>query len=179
MRTRNSARLLIINSLDQVLLFKFSHRHDALAGKTYWATPGGEVEPRETFEQGAIRELKEETGIYVDNVGASLAEHTFEMTLPSGEVVVARERFFLVKIDNEDISTEGFTDNEKLVISHYRWWSFDELRKTRDIVYPTTITDIIAQHNSPRIQVTGASYSQAENKLIADQLTPKKTPRGE
>lgn len=148
MRTRNSARLLIINSLDQVLLFKFTHCHDPLAGKTYWATPGGEVEPGENFEQGAIRELKEETGIYIDNAGSSLAEHTFEMTLPSGEVVVAREHFYLVKIDNEDISTEGFTDNEKLVISHHRWWSFDELGKTRDIVYPTNITDILALHNS-------------------------------
>lgn len=98
MRTRDSARLLIMNSLNQVLLLRFRHEKDALAGKVYWATPGGGLESEETFEQAAIRELREETGVYVNDVGQSLTERTFEMTLPSGEVVLAHERFYLINI---------------------------------------------------------------------------------
>lgn len=142
MRIRNSARLLIINSFNQVLLFRFRHENDALAGKSYWATPGGGVESGETFEQAAIRELKEETGIYVDDVGQSLTERTFEMTLPSGEVVLAHEKFYLIKIDNEDISSSGWTENEKSIIDNYHWWDLNELRHTDDIVYPSNIPDI-------------------------------------
>lgn len=142
MRTRNSARLLIINPLNQVLLFRFSHDSDALAGREYWATPGGGVESGETFEQAAIRELAEETGIYVDNVGQSLTERIFEMTLPSGEVVLAHEQFYLIKIGDEDISNSGWTENEKSVINNYHWWNLNQLRNTHDVVYPSNIPDI-------------------------------------
>ena len=148
MRTRDSARLLIMNSLNQVLLFKFRHEKDALAGKVYWATPVGGVESEETFEQAAIRELKEETGIYVNDVGQALTERTFEMTLPSGEVVLAHERFYFIKIGDEDISTSGWTENEKSVINSYHWWDLNELRNTDDIVYPSNIPDICSNASS-------------------------------
>lgn len=73
MRQRNSARLLVINPSQQVLLFHFQHKNDALAGQSHWATPGGGLEQGESFEVAAVRELFEETGLLIDTVGPSLS----------------------------------------------------------------------------------------------------------
>ncbi len=75
-------------------------------------------------------------------MGQPLTERIFEMTLPSGEVVLANERFYLIKVGDEDIRTSGWTENEKSVIDSYHWWDLTELRNTRDVVYPTNIADL-------------------------------------
>lgn len=46
------------------------------------------------------------------------------------------------KIGDEDISTSGWTENEKSVINSYHWWDLNELRNTDDVVYPSNIPDI-------------------------------------
>src|SRR5690348_760268 len=55
MRERPSARLLVLDPLDRVLLFKFEHKKGALAGQSFWATPGGGLDPGESYSQAARR----------------------------------------------------------------------------------------------------------------------------
>ena len=135
MRQRNSARLLVINPSQQVLLFHFRHKNDALAGQSHWATPGGGLEQGESFEAAAVRELFEETGLNVAAVGASVAERRFPMMLPSGETVLSVERYFVVHTDTERLSREGWTANEVRVMADHKWWSVAELRETRETVW--------------------------------------------
>ena len=54
MRERKAARLLVISPARKVLLFRFVHKDGALAGRNYWATPGGGVEAGETFHLSLI-----------------------------------------------------------------------------------------------------------------------------
>lgn len=49
MRSRPASRLIVLSPESHVLLFKFCHKYDALEGKTYWATPGGQLECNESF----------------------------------------------------------------------------------------------------------------------------------
>ncbi|WP_111856313.1 NUDIX hydrolase [Acinetobacter oleivorans] len=144
MRIRKSSRLLVINENHQILLFQFTHTNDALAGQSYWATVGGGLEEDETFEQAACRELYEELGVVRQNVGTHVATRNFEMMLPSAEVVISEERLFIVFIKNTEVNTANWTEQEKLVISKSRWWTFDELSQTDEIVYPNNIPNILA-----------------------------------
>ena len=83
MRRRRSARLLIIEPAGRVLLVRFVFKKGALAGEDYWATPGGGVEEGETFEQAAIRELREETGIRVCRASSRAETALAAFTTPS------------------------------------------------------------------------------------------------
>lgn len=136
MRERKSARLLVINPEQRVLLFRFVHTQGALAGDDYWATPGGGLEAGESFEAAAIRELREETGIVIEAVDESIAERRFPLVLPSGEEVLSVERYFIVQVAQRALSKAEWTANECEVIADHRWWSAEELRATTDTVWP-------------------------------------------
>lgn len=145
MRTRPSSRLIVLSPENNVLLFNFSHRNDALSGNSYWATPGGGLKPNESFEQAALRELLEETGLKKQSAGASVASRTFTMMLPDGETVLAVEHFFIVHADKADIDCSGWSENEKGVIKDHYWWTLEELRQTNETIFPhDLIIDILS-----------------------------------
>ncbi|WP_202301783.1 NUDIX hydrolase [Dryocola clanedunensis] len=144
MRTRPSARLLIVDNAGRLLLFRYTHSADALTGRSYWATPGGGVEKDESYEQAAIRELQEETGIVREDVGVSVAVRKFVMKLPDGETVKAQERYYVVRVDDNELSRESWSCSEKQIISECRWWSAEELSVTDDVVFPANIVDMLA-----------------------------------
>ena len=143
MRERNSARLLVLSPSRDVLLFKFRHKEGALAGRNYWATPGGGLEEGETFHAAAIRELREETGIQVNTVVGPVADRRFSMLLPSGETVFAVEQYFVVHVDSQIISSSEWTLHETQVMADHHWWSALELRSTGETVWPEALVEML------------------------------------
>jgi len=139
-RTRPSARLLLIDPQDRLLLFRFAHRQGALAGQIYWATPGGGLEPGESFEQAALRELAEETGFEAGEIGPEIGGREFTLRLPSGEDVLADERFFALRIEGEP-SRAGWTAQERHVMQER--WSLEALMATSETVFPENLPDLL------------------------------------
>jgi len=125
------------------LLFRFVHKHGPLAGDDYWATPGGGVEEGETFEEAAVRELREETGLVVNRVGSAVARREVELQLPDGEYVVADECYFAIETATLDISHEGWTSREQSIMADHKWWSLKELLETLDTVWPENLVSIL------------------------------------
>ncbi len=123
MRERPSARLLITTPKRRVLLFRFVHKTGVLAGKDYWATPGGGVEHGEAFADAAIRELREETGICEAQVSEPVGRREVPLQLPHGEHVLAVEQYFVVNTDTESISRDGWTAEEMEVMADHQWWN--------------------------------------------------------
>lgn len=149
MRARPSSRLLILDPSGRVLLFRFVFKKGVLAGQDYWATPGGGVEDGETFQQAAIRELREETGVRMKEIGPEAGRRELVLLLPDGERVMADERYFLVRFGGATLSREGWTAEEREVTAEYKWWSQDELAKTSETVWPENLLEMLRAATAP------------------------------
>lgn len=144
MRKRPAARILLLDPFDRVLLFRYRHDDGPLAGRVYWATPGGSLGTGEDFAQAARRELLEETGIAAAEIGQCVAVRHVEFMMPDGGMVDAEERYFLVRT-TEAIELGNNPDPvESAFISAARWWALDEIGASAETIYPENIAEMIA-----------------------------------
>ncbi|KPZ24954.1 NUDIX hydrolase [Pseudomonas syringae group genomosp. 3] len=138
-RRRLASRILLISSTDRLLLFKIQYKTGALAGMSYWATPGGQLRKDESFETAAARELNEETGVEVRSVGPCISHREFPWRMPDGEDVLAIENYYLVRADADQCSSDFWGSEERGAISEVRWWSQAELAQCEEDVYPPNL----------------------------------------
>tara|TARA_R110001599_G_scaffold171353_1_gene362230 strand:+ start:231462 stop:231974 length:513 start_codon:yes stop_codon:yes gene_type:complete len=143
MRQRPSARWLVTDPDGRVLLFRFEHHEGALDGVKYWATPGGGLEGDETFEQAAVRELQEETGICVDTAGEHIAQCEVVFQLVDGSYVNNVERYFHICVSHTNLSKEGWTDYERKCMTASRWWSQQELSDSPEKIWPENLRSLL------------------------------------
>ena len=134
---RPAARLLVTDPAGRLLLFRFTPDDRA----PFWCTPGGAVDPGETFEQAARRELREETGIDADPGSAVAVRHVRFVTL-EGVDVDAEEHYFEVATGQAEIDTGGHTELERRVMLDHRWWTPDELQAQDEAWFPDNLIDI-------------------------------------
>ena len=125
------------------MLFRFVHEHGPLKGQDFWATPGGGLEGDETFEEAALRELKEETGIEVSELGQQVYRREFVLQLPDGEQVAADERYFVVEATEVTVNRGGWTALEQEVMKDFKWWSVEELEATEATVWPSDLAAML------------------------------------
>ncbi|MEM6585599.1 MAG: NUDIX domain-containing protein [Pseudomonadota bacterium] len=138
LRIRRAARTLVVSEQGRVLLFRF----DLSDRPPFWVTPGGECDPHESFQEAARRELFEETGLTFDP-GEEVARTTPQFKTVEGEWVQADERYFLLRVEDETISTEHHTALERQVMTRHRWFARAELDQWYEAIFPETLGAIL------------------------------------
>lgn len=146
---RKTARALLLNEHKELLLMRIEVLDAAQADRvkygSIWCTVGGAIEQGESLQEAIIREIYEETGIAdIDvNVGPVVWYSKVEL-LFRGIRTLFDESYFVAKTTKLIVTTHAATEYEKENIKEYKWWSYDELQKTNEPVFPVNLRNYIA-----------------------------------
>ncbi len=133
---RLAARVVLLSATGRILLLR--HRGPTAP---FWATPGGGLEPGESFEQAARRELREETGLELP-LGPWIWEDRFDL---QGTARIQLERFFLVRAAAEELPHGVEHHHAVEGITAARWWSVEELTAAEEEIYPRRLPELLVR----------------------------------
>lgn len=138
---RIRATLFVVDDDGCVLLFRGGDPVRPDDG-TWWFPPGGAVEVGESIEEAGRRELAEETGLVVDDLGPVVRVRATQFSF-LGVEYDAVEHCFVVRHPRFDVDRSGWTEIERTVLHEHRWWSEGDLRAAADTVYPEDLADLL------------------------------------
>jgi ADP-ribose pyrophosphatase YjhB (NUDIX family) len=140
MRLRRAGRVIALDPDGRVLLMRYD---DGPPNGRHWSTPGGGLNPGESYAEGAARELAEETG-WTD---VRLGHQIFKQEIVMGygrEIVRQRERFFLALVTTrcrEVVDVDGMHHADG--IAAWRWWTLPEIDASSEVIWPASLTTVI------------------------------------
>jgi 8-oxo-dGTP pyrophosphatase MutT (NUDIX family) len=137
---RIAARAVVLDPDHRILLVLFRSPN---TGATWWATPGGALDPGESHKDAVRRELLEEAGIVAAELGPCVweREHVFEW----GERLVRQvERYFLVRVDSTEIAPH-FTQEQLAAegLHELRWWNLSEIEGSGEEFAPRRLAALL------------------------------------
>lgn len=138
---RPTARVILLDEHDQLLLFSAT-TNDQETGRPFWFPPGGGLDPGESYEEAARREVWEETGLELPALGQCiwLREHDWQFETTWYRSI---ERYFTARVPGGEILRDRWTELEIQAIRESRWWSFDEILRSPDVFVPRQLPDLL------------------------------------
>jgi len=140
MRERPTVRVLLIRPDKRLLLIRYEDPRVLARFRHFWATVGGAMEAGETVEQGALREIEEETGLTDVKLGPVVWYG--EPVIPiNDEPIQFREYYIVANVDDAPLSRDKWTDLERDTIREMRWWTHAEIAASKERIFPIVLAE--------------------------------------
>ncbi len=133
---RNAVRAILLTPEKEILLMRIR-----LPGlNPFWIAPGGGIEPNETVHQALRRELREEVGLTVVELGPVLwlRQHTFDW---KGQRLCQREVYHVVHTLHFEPRMSDQFEND--VLDEFRWWNVNDLVTSTERLTPLSLANIV------------------------------------
>jgi 8-oxo-dGTP pyrophosphatase MutT (NUDIX family) len=141
---RSCVRVVLLDRGDRILLFRA--QLSSRSPQPWWELPGGGIEAGESYQQAAVRELREETGLLVSpgQVGPALWRRSATWT-GHGIRRLQHEVVVQVRIDasEPEITDGGRTPEERDEYVASRWWPVPELLASTERFYPGRLRELL------------------------------------
>lgn len=138
---RRTARILVLDDDDRLLLF-LTHWDNRIAPPR-WLTPGGGIDAGETEHEAAVRELFEETGQRVDDLGEPVWRQT--TALPPGHTFAETDAtYYLWRTAGFTPIDTHWTPSEHDDVLENRWFTPKALAKSTENFDPEDVRHILA-----------------------------------
>jgi len=141
---RSCVRVVLRDRSGRILLFRAELA--SRADTHWWELPGGGIEPGESYQQAAVREIREETGLEISpsQVGPPRWRRTSTWTARGirrlqHEVVVAVD----LDADAPLITEGGQTAEEAEEYVDARWWEVAEVLASSERFYPGRLPELL------------------------------------
>jgi 8-oxo-dGTP pyrophosphatase MutT (NUDIX family) len=115
---------------------------DPVDARRIWMTPGGGRDDGETDTDCARRELREETGVSVEELLGPVFEHEHVFRW-AGRTYRQRERFYVASMEGSRQGEASPDQIEREAGMETRWWTVEELRATGELVEPPRLHEIV------------------------------------
>jgi 8-oxo-dGTP pyrophosphatase MutT (NUDIX family) len=136
---RTVARVIVLRRDGRVLLLCARDPDD---GRLIWVTPGGGVEPGETLEDAARRELREEVGLVKASLGPLVWVRAATVTW-DGRPYRSIESFFVVWVRDPHVGIDGMPEPESRWVVEHRWWSIGEIESSGELFAPQRLAEFL------------------------------------
>jgi 8-oxo-dGTP pyrophosphatase MutT (NUDIX family) len=138
---RDAVRLVLTDAQGSVLLLHTRDLSDSSFGSA-WELPGGGIEPEESFLAAACREIKEETGIELDETCIARPMWRRDVLYTyRGEQRLQHESIAIARLDRvaPPVSTSLRVAFESEDHFEHRWWLIRDIANSSELFFPRSL----------------------------------------